>query len=119
MSAMTKINDTYYFRLRVPKDVKEYFPRPVIVKSTHTKKYIHAKSLVRVMLGKLEDVFMTIRSKVLDDAAIYKIVQEFVESTLEQNYDTIDDVMSHPDNQEVLTELLVHEEAAIVPMNEL
>jgi hypothetical protein len=74
MSAMTKINDTYYFRLRVPKDVKEYFPRPVIVKSTHTKKYIHAKSLVRVMLGKLEDVFMTIRSKVLDDAACQYVI---------------------------------------------
>jgi hypothetical protein len=83
MQSLTRINDVYYFRLRVPKDVRRHFPRPEIVKSTHTKKYAQAKGLVRGLLGKTEGLFMVIRSKTLDDDGIAKIVREFVESTLE------------------------------------
>lgn len=38
MSALVKINDVYYFRMRIPKDVRGFFPRPEIVKSTQSKR---------------------------------------------------------------------------------
>ena len=58
MSALAKIKDMYYFRLRIPKDLRKFFPRPEIIKSTHTKKYTQAKGLVRGLLGKTEELFM-------------------------------------------------------------
>ena len=74
MSALLKRNDVYYFRLRIPKDIRKFFPRPEIVKSTHTKKYTQAKGLVRGLLGKIEGLFMVIRSGVLTDVEINRIV---------------------------------------------
>ena len=58
MPALAKIKDMYYFRLRIPKDLRKFFPRPEIIKSTHTRKYTQAKGLVRGLLGKTEELFM-------------------------------------------------------------
>lgn len=105
MSALVKIKEIYYFRLRIPKDVRIFFPYPEIKKSTHTSKYTHAKSLARGLLGKAEELFMVIRSKSLDDAAIFKIVREFVESTLELKYDAVEEVINSPDSYDMLKEV--------------
>lgn len=73
MSALVKIDGMYYFRLRIPKDVRSVFPYPEIKKSIYTTKYMHAKGLVRGLLGKTEMLFMLLRSKSLDDSAVAKI----------------------------------------------
>ena len=97
MQSLIKIKGTYYFSLWIPKDIRRYFPRSEIVKSTHAKKYSHAKGLVRGLLGKAEGLFMVIRSKVLDDSAVVNIVKQFVESTLELTYSSFDDILNDPD----------------------
>lgn len=104
MQSLVKINDVYYFRLRIPKDVRRYFLRPEIVKSTHAKKYNQAKGMVRGLLGKIEGLFMMIRSKTLDDAGITKIVRDFVESTLELKYDRSEELL-YSDNHRALVNL--------------
>lgn len=105
MSALAKINDTYYFRLRIPKDILRFFPRPEIVKSVHTKKHAQAKGLVRGLLGKTEELFMLIRSKTLDGAGVAKIVREFIEETLELRYDSAEMLLYDPVLNEAMQEI--------------
>jgi len=105
MSALLKRNDTYYFRLRIPKDIRKFFPRTEIVKSTHTKRYSQAKGLVRGLLGKTEALFMVIRSKSLDDVAVSKIIREFVEGTLELKYDEAEEFINSPDCYDTMNEI--------------
>lgn len=93
MQSLVTVNGIYYFRLRVPHDVKNWFPSPILKKSLAVRRYDLAKSLARTLLGKTERVFMVIRSKVLDDAAVSKIVKEFMESTLELTYTKMDDAI--------------------------
>lgn len=66
MSSVVNRNGHYYFRLRVPKDLKHYFHRIEFFKSLHTVKYPEAKSLARCLLGHSERLFMMLRSKTLD-----------------------------------------------------
>lgn len=106
MSALAKIGETYYFRLRVPKDLRQYFPRHEIVKSTHATKYRQAKGLVRGLLGKTEDLFMVIRSKSLDDIAVSRIVKEFVETTLELKYDKAEELLDSSEMQPLMSCIL-------------
>lgn len=113
-ACLVKINDTYYFRLRIPKDVLRYFRRSEIVKSTHSKKYMQAKSLVRGLLGKTENLFMVLRSKSLDDSAIHKIVKEFIESTLELKYDSAEDHITSAAMQDVMQDIYTDTEKMVV-----
>ena len=96
MQSVSRINDIYYFRLRIPKDVSRFFPRHEIVKSTHTRRYTLAKCLVRALLGKAEELFMVIRSKSLDDTSVAKIVREFIETTLKLKYDRAEELLFSP-----------------------
>lgn len=114
MSALVKINDTYYFRLRIPKDLRTYFHRSEIVKSTRTTKYRQAKGLARSLLGKIEALFMVIRSKALDDAVVTKIVREFVESTLELKYDKVDELVNSPDSYDSMQEIYADAQKSIL-----
>lgn len=93
MQSLVKLNGIYYFRLRVPHDVKEWFPYPTLKKSLRVKRYDLAKGLVRNLLGKSERVFSMIRSKTLDANAVQKIVADFMESVLELKYDSAEDTL--------------------------
>lgn len=90
MSALLKRNDTYYFRLRIPKDIQKYFPRPEIVKSTHTTKYTQAKGLVRKLLGKTEELFTMLRSGVLTDDEINRLVEKYKREQLAKGEEIFD-----------------------------
>ena len=77
---LIRINKTYYFRLRVPLDVKIYFHRREIKKTLNTSCYTSAKSLVKKFIAESERVFTMIRSGVLSEVMIKKMVDTFVDS---------------------------------------
>jgi hypothetical protein len=60
-----KRNNTYYFRLRIPHDLKHVIPISEIKKSLKCNTTHAAKSLGRVLANKAEEVFMLLRSQVL------------------------------------------------------
>ena len=78
MLSVFKRNAVYYFRLRVPSDIRKYFPSAEIVRSLHTHLYRNARSLAACKLGELEKLFMAIRSNTLSEAAILKMTTEYL-----------------------------------------
>jgi len=94
MLSIVKRNAVYYFRIRVPVDMRKHFPSAEIVRSLHTGLYKQAKSLARGKLGELERVFMTIRSGVLTDDEITKLVEKYKREKLSKYEDWLDTVQS-------------------------
>ena len=70
---------TYYFRLRVPKDVAPYFPCRELKKSLKTPRYRHARTIVLNLMAESEKVFTMIRSNAQTEAMVYKLAKEFLE----------------------------------------
>jgi integrase len=60
-----KRNNTYYFRLRIPQDLKHIIPITEIKKSLKSNTIHSAKSLGRVVACKVQEVFTLLRSQVL------------------------------------------------------
>ena len=60
-----KRNNIYYFRLRIPKDLKHVIPASEIKKSLKSCTKHKAKSLAKVIGCKVEETFMLLRSHVL------------------------------------------------------
>jgi hypothetical protein len=56
MSALVKFDKTYYFRLRVPADLRKHFPSGEIVRSLRTERFQQAKSLVRPGYSTLQEL---------------------------------------------------------------
>ena len=83
---LVKNNRVYYLRIRIPKDVNQYFPSSEIKKSLHTSSYRQASSQVRLFVAEAEKVFMMIRSNMLTPPQIFKIVEKY-----------LDDILSHRD----------------------
>lgn len=77
MLSIVKRNSVYYFRIRIPADVRQYFPSAEIMKSLRTQLYRQAKGLARKELGALEKVFMAIRSGVLTEDEIVRLVAKY------------------------------------------
>lgn len=74
---LEKVSKTYYFRMRVPKDLLPYLGIRRIRKSLKTKSYADAKSLVRGHLHITEKLFVAIRSNMLSPEQIAEIVEEW------------------------------------------
>jgi integrase len=77
----------YYVRVRIPKDVKNYFPKHEIKRSLHTSSYTLAKSFVKLAVANMEKVFSMIRSKALTAPIMYEVVERFLDTNL-LNLDT-------------------------------
>jgi len=60
-----KRNNTYYYRIRIPKDLKHIIPAKEIKKSLKSNTIHAAKSLAKVMASKVEKTFLLLRSQVL------------------------------------------------------
>lgn len=86
MLSIVKRSSIYYFRIRIPSDVRKHFPAAEIMKSLHTRLYRQAKVLARSKLGELEKVFMAIRSGVLTDEVIKKVVTKYLDTCV-ANFD--------------------------------
>jgi len=57
---LEKIHQTYYFRLRVPKDMVPYLGTSQLRKSLKTSDFASAKSLARGYLFKTEKLFVAL-----------------------------------------------------------
>jgi integrase len=79
---LEKINRTYYFRLRVPKDLVPFFGTKQLRKSLKTKSYACAKSLVRAYLQATEKLFVAMRSDMISQEQIYQITERFKNTSL-------------------------------------
>ena len=82
MLYLAKKNRIYYLRIRIPKDVKQYFPTPEIKRSLHTQLYKQANALTRLFVADTERVFMMIRSNTLTYPQIYKIIDKLLANKL-------------------------------------
>lgn len=79
MFYLTKIGKKYYFRLRVPFDVIPYFGQREIRRSLGTTRFKKAKSLLTQHSAQVERIFVMIRSGVLTNEQIKKIVNEYLD----------------------------------------
>ena len=75
-SYLCKRNDCYYFRIRVPKDLKAYLKISEIKKSLSTKYYSLAVSLAKQWAFKTEKLFTLIRSGVLTDEQLRQLIAQ-------------------------------------------
>lgn len=77
-----KIRAVYYYRRRVPDDIRHYFPYPEIRLSLKTGNQRFARSLMRGLLGKTEKLFLQIRSGMLSESMIQNLVMDFITESL-------------------------------------
>jgi len=80
---LLKRDGRYYFRIRVPLDLRRWFaPREEIKKSLKTNGYNGAKCLVRVWIYRSEQLFAQLRSAMLTDDQIKQLVADYLHETL-------------------------------------
>lgn len=77
-----KIGAVYYYRRRIPEDIRNYFPYPEIRISLKTSSQRSARSLMRGLLGKTEKLFLQIRSGMLTESMIQNLVLDFIAESL-------------------------------------
>lgn len=77
MFCLSRRKNVYYFRLRVPEDVRTHFGMTEIKRSLHTTRYRSAVSIAKNMIGAAERVFTMIRTLTLDDETIRKLVADY------------------------------------------
>ena len=94
MHSVVKRKSTYYFRQRIPKDVRRHFPCAEIIHSLHTGLYRQAKSLAIGELRELEKVFMTIRAGVLTEVEIEKLVDKYKREQLSKSEALMDTLLT-------------------------
>lgn len=84
-----KVNSTYYFRVRIPKDLKPWFPKHDIKRSLRTKVLTSAKRLVILWAAKTEELFTTIRAGLLagimTGKEIKKLIEEYIGFVLKKD----------------------------------
>lgn len=79
---LQKRKEYYYFRIRVPKDLKNYFPTAEIKRSLKTKRFSLAKQLARRILFKVEQVFTAVRLGMLTDSQIKEFIAKYIDTVL-------------------------------------
>ena len=72
------VNDHFYFKIRVPVDLKPHFPQTFIKKSFKTTELNIAKTMLVTMEYQTKKVFTLLRSGILDDDMVSKLVGELV-----------------------------------------
>jgi integrase len=82
MDYLVRVNKRYYFRVRIPKDLSHSFKKREIKRSLKTRELQYAKSLVKVLSSKMEQVFMLARCGLITDEQIQKLIEEHIQVTL-------------------------------------
>ena len=86
---MSKRQDRFYFRIRVPQDLQHHFSYPEIKRSLRTKDPSHAKSQARIWSSKAEKVFMSIRANILPSDQIQSYIHRELPSLWRRSKDPI------------------------------
>jgi len=74
LNYLYKRKNTYYFRLRIPKDLKHVIPATEIKKSLKSNTIHKAKSLAKVIACQIEESFLLLRSQVLSHEQQIEVV---------------------------------------------
>ncbi len=82
VSYLHKINKIYYFRIRIPKDLQNHLGRAIFKVSLKTDDYRSAKTLCKVLAGKLHAIFTSIRSREVTEESMQDIVREYLTTSL-------------------------------------
>jgi hypothetical protein len=82
VSYLHKINRKYYFRIRIPKDLQRNLGRAIFKISLKTDDYRSAKTLCKVLAGKLHAIFTSIRSREVTEESMQDIVREYLTTSL-------------------------------------
>jgi len=93
MRYLEKIGGVYRVRFRIPKDLKKYFAQAEIRHSLHTGRFAQAKPLLYGLLAETERIFAMIRSGILDDGDIAKMVEKYKREHL-ATYDVLMDSLA-------------------------
>jgi hypothetical protein len=75
---LTKVNNTFYYRIKVPVDLQQYFPCGIIKKSLKTDDIRSAKTLLIAIEYNTNKCFMLLRTGMLPD----DMAKQLVESVL-------------------------------------
>lgn len=79
-----QINHTYYFRLRIPRDLKRWFPIADFRRSLKTKTFTSAQQLTRLWAGRTEVLFTKLRSGVMTEGQILQLVEDYIRAWLDE-----------------------------------
>lgn len=84
-----RVNQTYYFRIKIPQDIKQWFDSAEIKRSLRTKVLTSAKRLIILWAAKTEKLFTTIRTGLLagimTGKEIRKLIDEYIGIYLEKD----------------------------------
>jgi len=78
-------NNIYYFRANVPADLKRYFPTDEIKRSLKTPEPKAAKVLAVSLEYQLQQTFMMLRTGMLPDEVVNKVVQQVMPTSKKEN----------------------------------
>lgn len=82
MFYLTRVNRTYQFRLRIPRDLLPYFKQKEIRRTLGTTRYREAKTLLHQFTAETERIFALIRSNTLPDDLLKKITDSYLDFTI-------------------------------------
>lgn len=85
MTYVQKVNDIYYYRIRIPKDLRGLFKGAEFKRSLQTKSLTMAKRLGILWAGRTERLFTTIRTRTLNNNQIKKLIEDYVGYTLRKD----------------------------------
>ena len=107
MSAPTYVHHTpygYYFRLRIPLDLKDIFGKTELRYSLRTNVMSDAKSKARLLAGRVQSLFKKVRSNVmsLNQNHIQNIVRQYVQESISEDNNLR--IFEGPFPSEVMTE---------------
>lgn len=83
MTHLCKVNRTYYFRLRIPSDLRSFFgDREYFKRSLHTPDLKNAQTLLNAWRLKAEKTFTLMRSGFMTSDQIRQLAEQFFRETL-------------------------------------
>jgi len=80
-----RVGETWYFRIRFPVDLKPFFKRDELKRTLRTKSLTSAKRLLKIWNAKTEKVFTLMRTGMLSDAQMKKLVEGYIKHTLAEH----------------------------------
>ena len=87
MEYLSKVNGYWYFRIRIPQDLRRVFPSGELKKSLKTTSFKNAKSLVKVYCYRAERLFTHVRCGMLTGTQIKKLISEYLHTSLQADED--------------------------------
>jgi integrase len=83
VNRLYKNRNTFYYRVRIPKDLMRFFQgKEDLKRSLRTKSLKQARRLLRIWDHRTEEVFTTMRTGMLSDEQIAQVAREYLHGTL-------------------------------------